>query len=185
MITWLDTNSGAVLAIVGSLTLIAITAGSLASMRMVRGTAQLIAHEQAERQGAHLAAVAAILYELQAIAYPLGLMLRNGWQMEALPGAPNAYAQLLLDFHRGLTDELGGRVAQTYSVLAVLRANMAAHVIPTDHQLDLAYNDELVPTVDALCQYSRGHGREIANRTAAIPRDEIVLYHLQRPGVLG
>ena len=184
MLSWLNANSGAVLALVGSLTFVAITAGSLASMRMVRRTGQLIAHEQAERQGAHLAAVAAIVYELQGLAYSLALMLRNGWLMEELPGSPNAYAQLLLDFHRGLPDDLGRRVARTYNVMARLRANMAAHMAPTARQMDLAYNDELVPTVDALCQYGRNQGRDVANPIMPIAREEIVLYDLQPPGIL-
>jgi hypothetical protein len=130
--SWLEiaNNSAAILAVVTTvlavLALLAFVANivaAVATLKLVKATRALKEHEVAEAKGEHGAAVQAVFHELAAVEKLVRYRLKHGTMIEAggMFGFVRAYSQVLIQLHRGMPVEVSVRVAQTYSMMAVMQ----------------------------------------------------------------
>ncbi len=124
----------------------------------VQATRDLLADQQNARTQDHVSAVEAVYQELVAIARPLRLILEHGELGIRVPFATvAAYREVLGPLYRGLPPAVGEQLAKTYSLLDIQRRALDAMNLNV-HQLNLVFNEDLIPTIDAL----RTHLHELA-----------------------
>ncbi len=130
----------------------------------VDATEKLIQAEDTRDRAQHSAAVAAVFYDLVEIASPMGMIL--------IHGDPTLYVPF--ELHRGLPPAVAQKVTKTQSLLEVMRGRFRGLKF-APAQLVLFYNDDLVPTIDALRDYGNGLGLDLQTDIVAVEHDEVAL----------
>lgn len=189
---WLNANAGSlqgvaalatgISAVVALLLLVATfkmarsaSAQATSAKDSVDATREILQAEERRRQEEHFAAVRAIYYELVAVATPIGMILIHGDPSLYVPfEMATSYGQLQIPLLRDVPDPMVGRVAKTYSMLAINRSRFGARRI-APIQVELFMNDDLVPTLAALHAHAAAHGVVMDVPPAAVPKVDIVL----------
>jgi hypothetical protein len=141
----------------------------------VDATEKLIQAGDARDRAQHSAAVAALFYDLLEIARPMGMILIHGDPTLYVPFEfLSAHRQLIGTLHRGLPSAVAKRVTKTQSLLEVMRGRFQTLKF-APLQLELFYNDDLVPTIHALRDYGNQIGLDVETDIGPIDKDDVAL----------
>lgn len=141
----------------------------------VDATEKLIQAEDARDRAQHSAAVAALFYDLLEIARPMGMILIHGDPSLYVPFEfLSAHRQLIGTLHRGLPAAVAKQVTKTQSLLEVMRGRFQTLKF-APLQLELFYNDDLVPTIHALRDYGNQLGLDLETDIAPIDKGDVAL----------
>ncbi len=172
-LAWLDQHAGAVQAltavIIAIVTVIYVILTNRLAVQATRQSDLIANRERAE----HDAAVIAVFYELLSIAKPIELRLLHGTVTIVPFGFAGAYRSLVGPLHYRLPPALGHRLAKTFSLVEVVRSQLDSPRYQA-RQVAITYNDDIVPTLEALRAYAAERDIELQIDVAQVDLDELV-----------